>query len=313
MTLSIKRTAAVTGARGLVGQAIIKHFLDKGWQVRALTRSNVSYDDPRIQVIKSDINSEEGLRCLLHEVEAIFHCAGEISDEKKMHSTNVEGTRTLLSIVKETQALYFCHISSAGVVGPTKNHIVNEETYCNPSNLYERTKYESEQLVLNANLKMNTVILRPTNVVSVTKLGVFLLLPIRNNWKDKLKVFITGREGAHTVHVDNVAESTLYLLDNKAPGVSVYFISSDDGKLSTVSDIYNSYLFICRNKKYKMRFSLPVFIPYFMRKICRGSDLHGSVQFSSNKIKDKGFIFKYSIEDIFRKTCIEISKQNLKK
>ena len=40
MTLSIKRTAAVTGARGLVGQAIIKHLLDKGWQVRALTRSN---------------------------------------------------------------------------------------------------------------------------------------------------------------------------------------------------------------------------------------------------------------------------------
>jgi len=176
MTLSIKRTAAVTGARGLVGQAIIKHLLDKGWQVRALTRSNVSYDDPRIQVIKSDINSEEGLRCLLHEVEAIFHCAGEISDEKKMHSTNVEGTRTLLSIVKETPALYFCHISSAGVVGSTKNHIVNEETYCNPKNLYERTKYESEQLVLNANLKMNITILRPTNVVSVTKLGVFLLL-----------------------------------------------------------------------------------------------------------------------------------------
>ncbi len=308
MALSIKRTAAVTGARGLVGRSIIKHLLDKGWQVRALTRSNISYDDPRVQVIKSDINSEKGIKSLLSGVEAIFHCAGEVSDEKKMHITNVEGTRILLSIAKESRAFHFCHISSAGVVGPTKDRIVNEKTCCNPKSLYERTKYESEQLVLNANLKMNITILRPTNVVSAEKLGVFLLLPIRNSWQDKLKVFITGREGAHIVHVDNVAEAALYSLDNKVLETNVYFISSDSDKLNTVSGIYNSYLSICRNKKYKIRFSLPMLIPYLIRKIYKGNSLHGQVQFSSDKIKNKGFIFKYSIEDSLRNIYTQTDK-----
>jgi len=304
----VKQVAAVTGATGLVGLAIVELLLKRGWSVRVLTRSDISYRDPRIQVIVSDINNKDGLQNLLFGVDAIFHCAGETSDEDIMYSTNVEGTRNLLSVAKKSQATFFCYISSAGVVGPTDKLLVTEETFCSPRSLYEKTKYESEQMVINANLAMNTVILRPTNVVGMSKLGVFLLLPIVNGWKEKLKVMVTGAERAHIVYVNDVAKAALFFMNNRKTETNIYFVSNDDDDANTVSGIYNQYISNCTNKKSKIKYSFPVFVPYVLRKIYKGYSLHGSVQFSSKKIKDDGFVFQYSVRDCLRKICTQNNK-----
>ena len=76
--------------------------------------------------------------------------------EQKMLPTNVEGTRKLLDISAQTKASFFCLISSAGVVSSSDDMTITERTNCNPKNTYEKTKYESELLVKNANLNMNT-------------------------------------------------------------------------------------------------------------------------------------------------------------
>ena len=68
------RSVAVTGARGLIGELIVKNLFDAGWKVKVLTRSDRKYFSPKITVIQSDINNDEGLIRLLDGVDAIFHC-----------------------------------------------------------------------------------------------------------------------------------------------------------------------------------------------------------------------------------------------
>jgi nucleoside-diphosphate-sugar epimerase len=305
---SYKKVAAVTGARGLVGSEIVNRLLEEGWVVKVLTRSSAYYDNIKVRTIVSDINNMEGLHSLLHKADAVFHCAGEINDKKRMYLTNVEGTRNLLKAIKKSNVSYFCHISSAGVVGAnttTSTYVINEKTNCNPIGLYEKTKRESEKLVLAANLKINVIILRPTNVFNNDKLGVFISLPIINSWREKLKVFITGKECAHIVDVKNVAEAALFFLGGEDKGVNTYFISSDDDKINTVLDIYNFYAFM--HKRRRLSVSAPTFIPNIMRKLYRGSSLHGKIHFSSDKIKKKGFVFK-AIEGSLRKIYTEINR-----
>ena len=233
------RSVAVTGASGLIGDLIVKDLFDAGWKVKVLTRSDRQHFSPKITVIQSDINNDEGLRRLLDGVDAIFHCAAELSDTKKMYSTNVEGTRKLLNLAANTKASFFCHLSSAGVIGATSVSYVTEDTTCNPKNLYEKTKFESELLVANANLDMNICILRPTNVFSSTKFGSILSLPINNSWKDIIKVHLKGKENAHIVYAKDVANVALFFLVNNVPDVNIYFVSYDDDVKNTVAGIYN--------------------------------------------------------------------------
>jgi len=259
-----------------------------------LTRLD-SYDNPDVQVISSDINNMKGLNNLLYRASAVFHCAGEINQDERMQLTNVEGTRGLLKAVKESSVRYLCHISSAGVIGPTKDLIIDENTSCNPIGIYEKTKFDSEQLVLNYNLGINTIILRPTNVFDYTNPGFFISIAINNNWKEKLKVFVSGKECAHIVDVYNVAKAALFFMDNGNLNTDLYFVSSDDDEVNTVADIYNYYMSINGNKN--INHHLHTYIPYILRNMSKGRSLYGESRFSSDKIKRSGFVFERAIND----------------
>ena len=290
--------AAVTGGFGLVGSQIVEELVCAGWQVKILSRIKRVSSSQNVTVIQSDLNDPVGLKNLLEGVDAIFHCAAELIDEKKMYLTNVEGTRTLLDVTAQTRASFFCLISSAGVISSSVDNLITEETDCNPKNTYEKTKYKSELLVKNANLNMSVCILRPTNVVSSLRPGV-LMLPILNGWKEKLKVKIKGQELAHIVYAKDVARVAMFCLNKKIIGVNVFFISIDDDKNNNILDIYKEYLGLL-NKKNRINLTLPVYIPFVLRKLFRRGDLHGKVAFSNKKLKKFGFEFKYSVQDILR-------------
>ena len=95
----------------------------------------------------------------------------------------------------------------------------------------------------------------------------------------------------------------MFFLKNIVPKVNIYFVSIDDDEDNTVIGIYNLYQSIC-NKKNRIRFLMPDYVPYFLRKIYRGNSMHGRVRFSSEKIKKEGFVFEYgvrnSLDEIYR-------------
>ena len=113
------KTACVTGATGMIGKRIVERLLAAGYHVRVLTR-NGRFDDLRAQVFKGGLCDEKTLRAFVKGGHLIFHCAGEIHDESKMRQINVSGTEKILSAIKKMEFVYFCHISSAGIIGHTE-------------------------------------------------------------------------------------------------------------------------------------------------------------------------------------------------
>ena len=295
MNFEQEKVAAVTGGTGLIGEFLIEKLLQSNWKVRVLSRTDKIKKSSQLTVVTSDINNENGLKKLLEGVKVIFHCASELNNVNKMYETNVAGTRKLIDIVATTKASYLCYISSAGVTGPTSNQIVDENIKCNPSNLYEKTKYEAEKIVLNANLDMNICILRPTNVISYNRPGI-LDLCINKSFKNRMSIIMKGKEKARIVNVNDVVDAALYFINDEKISTQIYFVSIDEDEHNTIAGIYNMYNNLKNNTANNIKYSLPVSIPHILRLIFKGNRLHGSVIFTSEKLLNTGFKYKYNVE-----------------
>lgn len=142
----LMKTACVTGAMGMIGSRIVKRLLADGYKVRALDIL-LDLDDPNVDLFQGNIGDQKLLKEFLHEADLVFHCAAELRDESMMWDVNVSGTEKLTDLIEKSSVQYFCHLSSAGVVGRTNVKWVDEETECNPQNPYERSKWAAEQIV----------------------------------------------------------------------------------------------------------------------------------------------------------------------
>ncbi len=278
-------------------------LIEKGWKVRALTRSGLALEDPALEVIRGDIRDEKVLDKLISGSSAFFHCAAEFAQQDLIWEINVKATEKILEIAKKSSLDYFCYISSAGVLGANSSEWVDEDTPCHPRDTYEKSKYAAEQLVLSSGLDAKTCVLRPVFVVSSSRPG-FIEYPIRNNFMDRLKVLLKGREHAHIVHAGDIASAAMFFLDHPLPKPEYFFVACDEEELNTVAGIAAYYLFLRDGGQGELKLpcSLPRFVPHLIRRAFRGPSLHGRTRFSSAKIQRLGFKlplgFRGAIEDI---------------
>ena len=297
-----KTIACVTGASGMVGSKIVQRLLSHGYKVRALSRSK-HFDVPNVELFRGALDNEKVLALFLSNAHLLFHCAAELNDESKMRDVNVMGTEQLLRIVKKSGIRYLCYLSSAGVVGKTKNKWVDEKTRCNPQNAYEQSKWAAEQLVAKSIDGCRIVILRPTNVIDNKRPGA-LGLPMRSSWLDRFKVFLKGGECAHVVHAEDVAAVATYFVSHQFNTPRCFFVSCDNEPLNTFAGIWSLYNAI-KNRKpvdsVQPVKHLPIFIPFILRRLFRGHSNKGDIKYSSKKLLSEGFKFTLGLEGAIKR------------
>jgi len=235
--------------------------------------------------------------------ELLFHCAAELYDSKKMEEVNVNGTECLLNAALNTGVKYLCYISSAGVVGLTNEKIVDENTPCNPVTPYEKTKWEAEKMVAKGIDGCKTVILRPTNVIDETLPGG-LNLPKSGSLKSWLKVIIKGGECAHIIHAEDIAAAATYFISHQFNAPRCFFVSCDHEPLNTFAGLWSLYNAIQNRKpvdSVQPVKHLPIFIPYFLRRIVRGYSNKGDIRYSSKKLLSEGFKFPLGLEGAIKR------------
>lgn len=222
------RAVLVTGATGFIGRYVVSHLLDEGLRVFALIPEGENYifpADKAVETVKGDIT---GPLRIPAEVSAIYHCAGVIKREELMEPVNVQGTQNIVEAAIEHNCRLI-HLSSAGVVGNTKEKTINEETPCYPDSLYEKTKYKAEEVIrqgINRGLKAQ--ILRPTIVFGTGRApqdDSFLQL-IRSIASDNYRNIRGGSGIYNIVYSGEVARAMTALDDDAVPNGSVFIINT---------------------------------------------------------------------------------------
>jgi len=158
----------VTGSSGLIGSAVCEKFAIMGWEVygvdKYLRSQFLQSDDAetkgQIQKIQEnyknvkqydyDIANIEKMRELIKQVDAIVHCAAQVSHPRSLEipiedaQTNIMGTLNLLEITRKYNSeIPFAFISSNKVYGDYPNYfkyeIIDNEVY----KRYENSLYDS--------------------------------------------------------------------------------------------------------------------------------------------------------------------------
>lgn len=298
-----QRIVCVTGATGMIGSLIARRLVDQGYLVRVLARGRCELAN--VSVFKAGLADESQLEDFVRGAEMMFHCAAELNDETRMHETNVVGTSRLIKLATRHKVRYFCHLSSAGVIGKTTQTVVDEDTPCRPQNAYEKSKFEAEQLFQHGIEGCKVVILRPTNVVDSNHLGD-LSLAVDGSIISMIKVFIKGGECAHLIHAEDVASAALHFVDRPiSASPRTYFVSCDTDPLNTISNIWRLYRTPHADQARIFGIPhLPVFIPYALRFMSGRPANRGDVRYSAERIESEGFRLTFGVEKIVQSVAL---------
>nr|WP_320148050.1 NAD-dependent epimerase/dehydratase family protein [uncultured Anaeromusa sp.] len=214
----------VTGATGYLGKRLVVQLRDIGYEVVGLTRRNSGNRIEGIEYITGDITQPIEFPS---DIIIIFHCAGVIDeDDVAMIKTNVDGTRNIVNAACKLKCRLI-HVSSAGVVGWPDTTEIDESTPCNPLNLYEKTKLEAEQILLQAVEKgLQAQIIRPTIIFGIRREGnKDSLFQFIQAIKDQ-KYFSIGNGVYNLIHIDEVVKAMIVLAETCLPSGGIWILNT---------------------------------------------------------------------------------------
>jgi nucleoside-diphosphate-sugar epimerase len=208
-------TTLVTGATGFLGSALVTELVKQQQDVRILARNMQkarSQFGEAVTIIPGDITDSVRVQQAVDGVRLIYHLVGHLYHPsvptELYHRTHVEGTRILLAACKRQKQLQrIVHCSTTGVHGVTGDRPANEDAPFAPTNPYEATKLESEQLALKAYREQGLPVscVRPGLVYGpgdLHLLGFFASIQ-----KGLFRVIDGGKALLHPVYIDDMTRA----------------------------------------------------------------------------------------------------------
>jgi dihydroflavonol-4-reductase len=164
----------VTGATGLLGDAIVRELLARGHEVRALVRpgTDPARLGPGVEVARGDVLDAASVRAALAGRDALVHAAGSarIGLDRAAFEVNTRGTEIVLAAAAAAGVRRAVHTSSTSVMGATRRPaVLDEATAGNAEALgigYFLSKVRAERVALDlAGRGLPLVVVRPSFVL----------------------------------------------------------------------------------------------------------------------------------------------------
>jgi nucleoside-diphosphate-sugar epimerase len=172
----------LTGATGLVGGGLLRRLLATRPELRVVAlarRPSPALAHPRVTVVAGDVTRagcgiDAELRASITEV---IHCAADTRFSISLddaRAANAVGTANVLALARGCPRLEkFAHLSTVYVAGRRTGRIpaAPADTDAGFSNVYQRSKHEAEQLVLEAMDQLPIAIYRLSTILGEAATG----------------------------------------------------------------------------------------------------------------------------------------------
>lgn len=171
----------VTGGSGFLGINLIRYLLKENHTIISIDLLDFNYPDvkDKVEHLVGDIRDKNLLNQVINQIDIIIHTAAALPlyPPEDIFSTDIDGTRNLLSVAKEKKVKRFIHISSTAVYGIPNHHPIYEDDKLEGVGYYGQAKIEAEKICEQyRELGLCVPILRPKSFIGPERLGVFALL-----------------------------------------------------------------------------------------------------------------------------------------
>jgi len=237
----------ITGGFGFVGSNLAEDLVKKGYRVVLLSRGkskeqNIAGIAGKVAVEYADVTDFSLLErvILKHEPDVVFHLAGQLttyeSFERPLYDVDVNSKSTLVlleAIRKLKKNCRFILGSTFWVVGRPRKLPINEETPCNPLNVYAVDRLASEHYckVYNAVYDLDALVMRLTNTFgakeqfSNPKKAALNNLIYRGYKGGEVPIYDKGRFYRDYIYVSDVVSAAEAIMA-KGKSAEVYFVGT---------------------------------------------------------------------------------------
>jgi nucleoside-diphosphate-sugar epimerase len=246
----------ITGVNGIIGSELCRRFIDKGYYVIGIDRTEFKEreeDNGQFKNVKLDITDKDkvGQFFLDLSFDYIIHCAAlvhknspDLSFDNFM-KINFEGTKNIFDSVMGNKsnsgfggAVFFSTIEVYG--GEGRDEVVSEGDKCKPITFYGKSKLAAEKYLveLNKEHKLPITILRLTPVYSKD----FLRNVKRRVLVGEDKFFYRVGDGKQRISLcsrDNVIDVVEVCIEGGVPFGEVFDIADD--KVYSFNDLANYF------------------------------------------------------------------------
>jgi uncharacterized protein (TIGR01777 family) len=317
-------TVLITGATGLIGTALSKMLVSKGYHVIILTRqssiklSNFSFEASSVSAAQWDIEKGTIDKDAIEKADYIVHLAGANIGEKRwtenrkkeIVDSRVKGGELIVKTLKEIPNNIKAVISASAIGWYGKDEDSDRDFFkggsfkedAPPANDFLGQTCEQWEHALQPvqTLGKRLIIFRQGIVLS-NEGGV--LTEFKKPLKFRISAILgSGKQIISWIHIEDLCRMYLYAIENNLKGV-FNAVSSQP--------VSNKTFTLQLAKKLRGKFFIPMHVPAFVLKTVLGEvsvEVLKSAKVSSEKIKLEGFQFLYpSIDEAFKNLYMDSS------
>lgn len=175
-----KEKVFVTGGSGFLGINLIRMLLKEGYDVISLDLVEFEYKDckDKIEHIVGDIRDKKQVDKCMKDCTYCIHCAAALPlyTKEEIFTTDIDGSRNVISSAHKEKIKKFIQISSTAVYGIPDHHPLVETDKLDGVGPYGVAKIEAEKVCEKyRNKGMSVSIIRPKSFIGPERLGVFAL------------------------------------------------------------------------------------------------------------------------------------------
>ncbi len=226
----------VTGGTGFIGTRLTQACLQDGCKVRVLGQENTPAEAENSKALQSAgaemilasiVDAE--LDDLVKGIDVVFHLAAaqheaNVGDDH-FRNVNVEGTQRLLEACIRNNVKRFVLGSTIGVYG-ILDGLIDENSPCNPDNIYGQTKLEGERLVLSYVDRLPVTAIRISETYGP---GDRRLLKLFKTIKKGVFFIVgNGKNLHHLIFVDDLVRGMRMAAEVEAAVGEVFVLSGKD-------------------------------------------------------------------------------------
>ncbi len=244
----------VVGGAGYIGSILVRKLLAQGRQVRvldSLVYGNEAIrdvlDHPCLELRIGDCRNIQDVVGAMKGIDSVIHLAAIVGDpaceqdRQAALDINYSATRMMVEIAKGHGVGRFLFASSCSVYG-ANDEMVDESSAAQPISLYGQTKVDSEAALLAArDAKFHPVVLRLATVFGNSwrpRFDLVVNLLTAKAFQEKVITIFNGQQWRPFIHVSDVAEGFLKVLESPTELVSGEIFNLGDSRLNhTLADI----------------------------------------------------------------------------
>lgn len=255
----------ITGGLGFIGKNFYSLVKDLWDEILILDKSTYAADINFVNKIKrkkdkiifGDVCDFTFLKKIISEDYSIIHFAAESHVDKSFTSSieftknNALGTHTLLEVCRLKNVKKIIVISTDEVYGSTEKYI-SEDYSLKPTNPYSASKAGADLIsqTYYKTFKLPLVIVRPNNVYGPRQYAEKIIPALINavHGGEKLKIHGEGNTERYFLHVNDLSNALMLILNNFIPGETYNINGSSRIKIIDLIKYVADYKKINTNK-----------------------------------------------------------------